>query len=381
MNWYDFIFSTNKYYRLQRHAVFWLLWWAYFTAIYFHYQQTGLQEVGFERWSLPLFVKSIFLLLMHLVACYSFSHGLLPRFLRRSNTVELTTGLLLVMAFIIVVSYQLHRGLFPLIDATLEHTAVLETPHLWWTSISAGLLSTPKVMAAAAAVKLVKRWYLKQKEKEQLEQEKLAADLQLLKAQIHPEFLFTSLDSIHDFALKKRTQSASGLLLKLSDLLSYMLYECDHQLVPLEMEVKTVKDYIALEKARMGKRLELDIAVAGDANNKFIAPLLLLPFIEYSFAHCHHKKLKKCWLNLELRMADEALIMKLIHGKYNNSPEEVIETNALHNVRKRLDILYPGAYELKTTVEPEIMMTTLTLPLHAPQLSHPINQPTPYVTF
>ena len=72
--------------------------------------------------------------------------------------------------------------------------------NIWWAAISAGLLSAPKVITVATAIKLIKRWYLKQKEKELLEKEKLQADLQLLKAQIHPEFLFSSLDSLYSFA-------------------------------------------------------------------------------------------------------------------------------------------------------------------------------------
>ena len=380
MNWYDFIFSHQKTYRFQRHTIFWLLWWAYFTAIYFHYQQTGLQKVGFEQWSMPLFIKSIFLLLMHLVACYSFTHFLLPRFLQRLNYLELINGLLLLAAFIIGASYQLHSRLFPLIDSALEHRPVLASPNIWWTSISAGLLSTPKVIAAATAVRLVKRWYLKQKEKEQLEREKLAADLQLLKAQIHPEFLFTSLDSIYTFALNKNTHGASNLLLKLSNLLSYMLYECDNKLVPIAMELNVIKDYLALEKARLAERLELDIAVIGDPGDRMIAPLLLLPFVENSFSHCQHEQLDTCWINLEIRLEEDELIMKLINGKHAEEEPNKHSTPGLSNVQKRLDILYPGAYQLKLTIEPEIMMTSLKLPIQYPELLKPLNLTPNYAT-
>jgi hypothetical protein len=104
----------------------------------------------------------------------------------------------------------------------------LTAQNVWWTSICSGLLSAPKVICAAAAIKLLKRWWINQKEKEKLEQEKLVAQLQLLKAQIHPELVFSSLNQISDLTQKKESKKASVLLLKLADILSYMLYECDN---------------------------------------------------------------------------------------------------------------------------------------------------------
>ena len=209
---------------------------------------------------------------------------------------------------------------------------------------------------------MLKRWYLKQKEKERLEKEKLITDLQLLKAQIHPEFLFTTLDSVYQFALKD-TSRAATLLLKLSDLLSYILYESDKVLVPLNKEIKIIKDYMALEKARMGDQLEMDIAVKGEAGGKMIPPLLLLPFIENSLSYCYNKHLETCWINLELRVDGNELSMKLINGKSIESLADPINENGLINVQKRLEIMYPGNYRFKTNIEPEIVMTYLKIVL------------------
>jgi LytS/YehU family sensor histidine kinase len=117
---------------------------------------------------------------------------------------------------------------------------------------------------AAIAIKLVKYWWWKQKETERLEKEKIAVELKLLKAQIHPDVLFSSLESIYQFA-QHNPPRASELLLKLSDLLSYILYESDQSEVPLEKELKMIKDYMALQKIRMSNQLEVSMAVKGDA--------------------------------------------------------------------------------------------------------------------
>src|SRR4030095_9608558 len=280
MNWYSIIFSENKSHRLRRHVIFWLLWWAYFTVSYYHYAQTGLQKLEFEPWNFPFFLKSISLLSIHIIACYYFIGYLMPRYLFKAKYVVLVIHTIILGLLILFSVYFLHKELFPIINAAFNYNSVIDKQNIWWTSITSGLLSAPKVICAAAAIKLLKRWWLKQKEKERLEREKLLTDLQLLKAQIHPEFLFSSLDNIRVMVQKKNIDSASTLLLKLADILSYILYECDNNLVLLEKEIRVIKDYLVLEKTKMGNQLEIDVAVKGKTGTKMIAPLILFSFIE-----------------------------------------------------------------------------------------------------
>ena len=96
-----------------------------------------------------------------------------------------------------------------------------------------------------------------------MEKEKLITDLQLMKAQIRPGFLFSSLDQIYKYA-KKKSPEAPELLLKFADLLSYLLYECDESKVPLEKELTMMKEYMSLEKARYGNRLEIETVIKGE---------------------------------------------------------------------------------------------------------------------
>ena len=131
---------------------------------------------------------------------------------------------------------------------------------------------------------------------------------------------------------------AAGLLLKLSDLLSYTLYESDHTLVPLDKEIKLIRDYMIIEKTRMGTGLEMDIAVNGETGDKMIAPLLLLPFIENSFSNCDRISTETFWINLSLRIENNELAMKLIVGKSDEAIGLQEDDNGLANVRKRLEI-------------------------------------------
>lgn len=363
MNWYNFMFSEKNWHRLRRHLVFWLLWWIYFTTSYYHYEQAGLQKVEFEPWGFPFIIKSVLLLSIHAIACYYFINYLVPKYLFTKKYAALVAQIFALTCLILLSSYILHEVVFPLVDNAFDNNPVIPNQNILWTSIASGVLSAPKIISAAVAVKLLKRWYLKQKEKEQLEKEKLITDLQLLKAQIHPEFLFSSLDELFLLAQKKDTAKASTLLLRLADILSYVLYECENAFVPLEKEIKTIRDYLVLQKIRMGNRLELDITEREDFGSIRIVPLLLFPFIESSFSCIDNKRLERNWINVQFQIDDEKFEMKLIHGKATESCTSPSTEDALNKTIKRLDFFYAGNYELKTTVEPEIMMTYLKISL------------------
>lgn len=358
MNWHRFIFSDEKWVRFWRHLLFWLLWWIYFTASYYHYQQVGLEKITFEPWNTPFFAKATLLLIIHMVACYYFINILIPKFLFTAKYKVLILHIFLLSFVILFLNYFLHKTVWPLINNAFHYRAIIKYHNVWWTSITSGILSVPKVIAAAAAAKLLKRWYMKQKEKEKLEKEKLITDLQLLKIQMHPELLFSSLNKIRLLAQKKDTGRASVLLLKLADILSYILYECDQKQVLLEKEINVIRDYLLLEKNIMGNRLEIDMAMKGKPGLKTISPLLLFSLIENCFSYIDNTKLERHWINIEFQMDANEFTMRMIHGKTAEHTIQV-ENNDFANAMKRLEYYYPGRYELKTTAEPEMMSTTL----------------------
>jgi LytS/YehU family sensor histidine kinase len=237
-----------------------------------------------------------------------------------------------------------------------------------YSSIFNGIVSAIKVIAAATVITLGKYWWKKQKEKETLEREKINAELQLLKAQIHPGFLFTALNNIYVFSLAASPR-APELLLKLSDLLSYMLYECDQAVVSLEKEIARMKDYIILEKIRM-ESIEMEQSVTGDLSGKLIAPLLLLPFIENSFKHSS-KLMEQAWVNMDVTVEGDILTMKLANGMMPGSNGDVLFENGLANVQKRLTLLYPQKHELKISRELEMLVVLLKIQIGEKPLIEP----------
>ncbi len=364
MQWYDFIFSNHPRQRWLRHTVFWLTWWLYFSAIYYLYHQRppGISIGTYVDLGSDIFLKSFLLLLIQAIACYTFIYFLLPRYLVKSKWLKLTTGILLLCIVIIIAGYFVHGQLFPFVDTIFNNPPAKTNLPVLWSGISTGLLNVPKVVGAAAAIKLMKRWWLKQKEKERLEKEKINTELQLLKAQIHPGLLFNTLNNIYSLA-RSASPKASDMLMKLSDLLSYMLYECDKPKVPLDKELTMMKEYMALEKIRFDNRLEMQIVIKGDASAKHIAPFLLLPFIENSFKQCSHVP-DQPWINMEIKIEDAFVTIQLLNGIPLIHEEQTIAGSIdLTNVQKRLQLLYPDRHELKMNAEQEIFAVILKIQL------------------
>jgi sensor histidine kinase YesM len=372
MHWHEFIFSNQSRHRTPRHVAGWLLWWLYviFTIFFsqklsnsfFHYQP-GLHELGYGLYGLLVIAKSFLLLLTHFFFCNATLYFLLPNFLSKKKYGHLITGLLILCTLMVPLGYFLYSVVYPFVDNLFGLHVINANKTIVWASIDAGLLSAIKITLIAVAITLLKRWWLKQKEKERLEKEKVNAELQLLKAQIHPAFLFSTLTNIMAHA-KKASPKAPEMLIKLSDLLSYMLYECDEPRVKLEKEISMLKDYMALEKIRQGERVEMTFQLNGHFNGQMISPLLLLPFIDNSFSYCNHELVEQAWVNLDIMIEGNNLSMKLINGLppvFNLKPAG--EEQPLANVQKRLDLLYPGRHELKINADQELLLVHLNLTL------------------
>lgn len=360
----EFIFSEKSIHRYTRHIVFWVAWWLYFFGSqYFLPQPFRSWETGYLKWGMPEFVRSLLMLSIHILSCYVIIYFLLPRYLLKAKYFRFLIGLLLLGFAMVQASFFIASSITPILENKFPKSP---GPVLYaiksYATISMGVLNAIKIIIVAVAIKLAKHWWFKQKEKERLEQGKIDAELQLLKAQIHPSFLFNTLNNIYSFTLLA-SPKAPEMLLKLSDILSYMLYECNDREVPLEKEIKMLKDYMVLEKTRYGDKLEMNILVKGKVTEDNIAPLLLLRFIENSFKQCASNLTEQPWINLEIQIENHVLEMKLMNGK----PLETITPgdgeDDLEQVRRRLQLLYPGRHILTIAEEPEIMMVNLQLTL------------------
>ncbi|MDX1942786.1 MAG: histidine kinase, partial [Saprospiraceae bacterium] len=200
------------------------------------------------------------------------------------------------------------------------------------------------VVAVAVALKLT-RFRLQSREREQeLIREKLQSELQFLRAQTNPHFLFNTLNNIYALARRESPQTAE-LVIRLSKLLRFMLYECNKPTIPLLDEVKIIQDLIELEKLRYNGRLQIHYEENIDNPNQAIAPLLLLPFVENAFKHGVGENRFLTKIDIRLLAKDDQLIFEIINDKEPDSGINEIGLG-LKNVKRQLELLYPDAHEL-----------------------------------
>ncbi|MBK6389227.1 MAG: sensor histidine kinase [Saprospiraceae bacterium] len=240
----------------------------------------------------------------------------------------------------------------------------------------AGLRGGITIGGLAAAIKLMKHWYIKNQRNMQLQNENTAAQLQLLKAQVHPHFLFNTLNNIYSYT-QTTAPVAAKMITSLSDLLRFILYESDQTVVSLEKELKLVKDYIELEEIRYGNKLDLQIDLPDLTNDLYIAPLLLLPLIENCFKHGTSQLIDHPWISLSIQLKGQQMKMKLINGKaFEPEPKSLTQGIGIDNVIKRLSLIYPGRHELTFTNEADVFIVNLRIELQPNRIEQPLSTQT-----
>lgn len=181
----------------------------------------------------------------------------------------------------------------------------------------------------------------------ELQKNNLMLELNALKAQINPHFLFNTLNNIYSLSIKKSDQ-APEMILKLSDMMRYVLYDCNSGPVPVEKEIQFINNYIELEKIRHGEHIDIRFSLSGKLDNSKIEPLLLIPFIENSFKHGVNAKMENGWVDVNLNIFRKKITMNVINSlpdaSFNNNGKSGI---GLINVKKRLDLIYPHQYQLQ----------------------------------
>ncbi len=365
----SFIYSNAPRWRLMRHLSFWLLWFLFQVLLYSASPSPALQQQSFWQRLMITWPDTLVYMLPSLFLSYMLMYLVIPKlvlpgryFMATLSTIVLIalTAAISALLSVTVIGELRHRYA----GSIYRDVAKLGDPPFYYkfgVAMLAGLRGSITVGGVAAAIKLMKCFYEEQQAALQLEKEKVNAELQMLKAQLHPHFLFNTLNNIYSFT-QDVSDKASTMIMGLSQLLRYMLYECNKPLVPLDKELKMIRDYLALETARYDQGLETTLQMPKGSTNLLIAPLMLLPFIENAFKHGASQMTEHPWISLTLDIKDRELSMKLINGKPagTGSAKPGI---GIANVHKRLELLYPDAHELQINDEDEMYIVNLKLEL------------------
>jgi two-component system, LytTR family, sensor kinase len=191
----------------------------------------------------------------------------------------------------------------------------------------------------AVAMKLLRMYWMGREREKGLVKEKLEAELKFLRNQTNPHFLFNTLNNIYALA-RKKSENTADVVLKLSKLLRFMLYESRKDRIPLADEIRMVEDYLELEKIRYNQRLSIEFSKQLDDPSHDIAPLLLLPFIENAFKHGASETRFNSFIRIDIRLEKGVLYFFVENTKDDTGETGVTENIGLSNVRRQLELMY-----------------------------------------
>ncbi|WP_199121005.1 sensor histidine kinase [Pedobacter sp. ASV28] len=223
----------------------------------------------------------------------------------------------------------------------------------YWMALNVMLIS---VVCLGLFIKFIWKWYKRK-------QSTLHAQLNFLKAQVHPHFLFNTLNNLYALTLDQSPKSSQAVL-GLSEILRYMLYECNADQVLLKRDIEILKSYISLEKLRYDENLDLNITITTEISDQKIAPLLIMPLVENAFKHGASEMMEAAWISIVLEIDEQHLKVKVS----NSCPAQPQQpgNGAMHfnkigmsNLRNKLELIYPGNHSLNIHHEADIYMVIM----------------------
>lgn len=361
MTMQELIFSNERKTRLSRHCIFWLCWFLYMALTTLRLRSP--EEIGVKGFILYQLSISTTRILLQIFFCYFIIYFFLPIFLKKDSYRRFAFASILLLFCLYGVSYLYywlawinpatkvygprvfynwlfngHNKSLNLSYFNLQYFIFYSHFNFSGTIVSCGII---------VLIKYYKNWNKKQRENELLISENTQAELQLLKAQVHPHFLFNTFNNIYALTLDD-SPKAGITIKKLSGMVHYMINEGAESLVPVNKELKMLLDYIGLEKIRYGERLDMTIEIKqGHDNNSLIAPLLMLPFVENCFKHGASKTMDNAAIQLFIETTNDWLELKISNTR--PALPEIPDNRkkiGLQNVQKRLQLLYPGNHQL-----------------------------------
>ena len=313
------------------HIFFWIVFF-FFLIIMDH------SDIALSHKMLHKAIRLIF----YISIVYLNINFLFPRFLKQNNLVLYVIFLFLSVALVTPIEVCLQYLVF-----RLDHISFAEA--FTWDSNSTFFLGGFFITFSASIYKIINDWMAHQRERTELQKQNLRSELKFLKTQINPHFFFNTLNSLYALTLKK-SDKAPEIVLKLSEMMRYMLYESNERMIDLSQEINYIKNYLELERVRHGDNFQIDFNLKGDPIGHEIAPLMFIPFIENSFKHGIDHELKAGYVKIDLDVREDSLDLSVRNSKPSPITEVQLPKKAggigLVNVKRRLKILYPSKHAL-----------------------------------
>lgn len=351
-----FIFSTQLKHRLARHLALWIVFSIYFFVVNF-YPRTAEDLMTIKTYE-EAFQRMIYLPIS-IISVYIAIYFLLPRFILKGKYFKFFV-LFFCLCFINLTGAYLLTKLLAHFTQPLSFDQLPVQIRIFQPVIY-GLGLGTVASGFAIIIKLLKVRYLKQKENEQLQKQKITTELQMIKTNFHPHFLSDALQNISEL-IRNRSAQSPEVILKLSDLLSFILYESEDELIPLEKELLMMRDYLDLEKTFYGNRIVINLKEQGNINGKTVAPLILLSLVQNCCEQFLISLQQKLQIEIETIATSNKIIFQLsCNGYYENVNGIPHQNTGLNLALRRIQAIYPNKHKLETHSENGFFSMTLIL--------------------
>jgi sensor histidine kinase YesM len=293
----------------------------------------------FEKKDWPFWIH---LSILNFISFYLAYFILIPRMLVKKNLLSIVW-----ISIFWVIGLTLARALYNYVFMELifhweRHRFSIER------QITMGFFNSVIYTSNAIFIYFSIEWFRERQFRFELIKEKQKSEIDLLKSQMNPHFLMNTLNNLYSLVYQGSPR-ASDAVLKLSDIMRYMLYDTTEQMVPLENEVKYLRSFIELEMLRFKNQELVDIDIEGEMSGKMIAPMVLIPFVENAFKH-GNKYLPGMGIEIRLISLKEEIIFEVMNFKASKELQKDNGTGiGLQNIRKRLELQYPGSHVLEIT--------------------------------
>ena len=312
---------------------------------------------AFDRRLPGIEFHKVFFFLNYGLAALIINYALLPRYLYKNRYLEFTVYTTLVVAIVIFVE-----------EAFLEQIFYPDTRGKKFLGVFYNLLSTMPTITILVGFKFGWDALIKQREVLDLRNSVKESELQFLKSQINPHFLFNNMNNLYSYAVEQSPKTPE-IILELSDTLRYMLYEGSASFVSLKKEIEHIKNYINLSKLQIEGRGEVSFKIGNIPSNYRIAPLILTVFIENAFKHSSSSQTNNIRIAIEAKVDNKGILQfTCINNYLEQSNTKSLDSGiGLDNVRKRLSLIYPNSHNLDIKSENDRYIVSLTIDLSKTQ--------------
>ncbi len=320
-------FLTNRIFWLN--FSFWFLFFAYKLYDFTNHME---MKVAIARIGLPMF--------FHIILSYTHYFFILPDLLRTKRVIRyfsrLIPAIAIIMFFQVLAENQVFNTIWPS-DYFQSFS---------WSRFVSTLWDQMSFMIFTGMIKFAVDWFELENQKKELQNQKLNAELNYLKAQVNPHFLFNTLHNLNYLTQAKKDE-ASEVVIRLSNIMRYMIYDSSKSEVPVEKEVGYIKDYLNLEEIRLNNNFDIAFNTEIKNSGVMIAPLILIPFVENAFKHGISDNRPDSWIRMDLKVTAEELSFESINSVYNKKRVEEQSGFGLENLKQRLKLSYPDKFSLE----------------------------------